>query len=334
MNIKDEIVSQFSALPRQEDPRWGIMAREIGGKYEECELTAVYTDTRIKDDIRFGCFYVVQTRLRGHNDYAQFKKNVQKNLNEFKNQPMFSFMRAETYGDVSGDSNSRELAIELARQAVEELPNTPGVHHLLAEYLLESVEIGTLISPGDKEKERLNEAQLMVDSAITLSDGTYGKYFATKGRILSALGSNELALANFDKAILIEDGRDSSGKDKIRSYQAYRREVATKKLAQEVFKENKSAITEFRALRGELLSLLGLLAAVVAFISTSTSIATNFEIEDAILLEISSAGAIIVVFAIFSQLFVRKYRTSQLLLALGTGLVLLALPCVGILLLR
>lgn len=322
-----ELIAAFEKLPSQTDPKWGNEARKIGFGWDQSKLIEIVADPEVPIDVRFGCFYVVQTQLRRSREYLEFKSNVEKFFSAFESQPMFTFMRAEAYGDVAGDSASRELAIEFARKSVSELPNTPGVSHLLAEYLLESVEIGTKVAPGPEEKERLFEAEAAVNRAISLN-GSYAKYHATKGRILTELGAEEAALSCFDKAIALEDGNTPKGEARIQSYQGFRREVSSRRNTRLLLETQKDAVSEFRTLRGELLSLLGLLAAVVAFISTSTNTATSLPLKQAIILQMSATGAIVVVFGVFAQLFVHQFPFRRFAWALGTGTCLIVVSWV------
>lgn len=314
----------FDNLPPQSSPDWGPRVRKAAEGAKPEALMSMVDDDSLDLPIRFAAFYAAQVHNRRSHRYELYKQNVEKYYSVFEDQPMFTFMRAEVYGDVPGDAGGREYAIDLARKAVAELPATPGVNHLLAEYLLESIEIGAIERTEEARHRRLNEAERAVNRAISQSNGNYPKFFATKARILSQLGSYDLALQSLDRAIATEGASQSGSPSRIVQYQSYRRDVIAKRNSETLLREQRKAVEDFRSLRSELLSLLGLLAAVVAFISTSTAIALNLSTLGAVTLQVVTAGIILIVFAGFSLIFTTYGGKIRVLAAAGIGVSLVA----------
>lgn len=300
-------------LPLGTDPDFGIRVRASLGELDLDRLRTIIDEpSAFSRDLRFRAFYAAQVKLRRSNRYTEHQQNVERYRSVFVDEPMFKFMLAEYYGDTTGDQASRDLAIRLAREACDELPQTPGVHHLLAEYLLESIELSVGDLSEDVRQARLLEAESHVGTAISLSQSRYPKFFATRARIQSQLGMEDAALRSINVAIAEESAATEDGRARILGYQATRREIAGARLARSFRNEQESAVAEFRSLRGELLSLLGLLAAVVAFISTFTGIATSTIFPENVALILTTGGVILLVFVGFSTLFVRKPQTMQI----------------------
>lgn len=311
-------------LPQGTNPEFGIQVRSALPQLDLDRLQTIVDDGTIDSEVRFAAFYSLQVKLRRAHRYTEHQRNVERYRSVFHAEPMFKFMLAEFYGDITGDAGARDLAITLIREACEELPQTPGVHHLLAEYLLESVELSVGELPKDARHRRLLEAESHVGTAISLSQNRYPKFFATRARIQTQLGMEDAALKSINIAIGEEPTESEDGRARILGYQATRREIASARLARLFREEQVSAVTEFRALRSELLSLLGLLAAVVAFISTFTGISTNTEFPDNISLLLTTGSVILLVFVGFSTLFVRKPQPTQIAVSVGLSCLLLA----------
>lgn len=317
----------LSNLPEQTEPGYGAEVRRILPDLTKATLELLIdTADDISNSVRFNSFYALQVKLRRSHDYSTHRKNIERYRAKFQSQPMFAFMLAEYYGDVEADDNARDLAIRLARTASLELPNTPGVHHLLAEYLLESVELSSEnYMLANHLREKLDEAESHVSIAISLSQGNYPKFYGTRGRIQSQLGLEDRAIKSVNIAIDLEDSQSADGRARILGYQAIRREIAQRRSARNFRNEQHAAIKEFRSLRTEVLSLLGLLAAVVAFISTATTLSINTTFPHSLSLLSASAAIIILVFLCFSLLFAKQATKQAVLVSLSTSILLFLL---------
>lgn len=302
----DECITLLKELPPQDDGTYGIKVRDILGQLDDDSLKKILEqneDAQEQLSLRFNAFYALQVRLRRNKNYAQHRANIDLYRHEFQEQPMFEFMDAEYYGDLTADPAHHERAIASARKAVKKLPNTGGVHHVLAEYLLESVEFGALHGMSDTERDkRLSEAELHVGRAIVLTDQEYPKFFATRGRILAERRMFSRALEDINRAIRDEPTDRDGGLERIAQYRAQRQEILNSHKMSLFRAEQEKSIKEFRSLRADLLSLLGLLAAVVAFISTSTNAALAFDDLWDGLAFLSGSGAVIV--AVFGAFWI------------------------------
>lgn len=300
--------SVVGPLPSQTDQDFGPTVRARYKDVEKTKLQAL-VDSESSVEERFAAFYALQVRRRRDAEYVEHKQAVEAYRHVFAEQPMFLFMVAESYGDLA-DPGEREIGVAYARRAAEACPNTPGVQHLLAEFLLESVELATTDSHARDAGSLLMEAEQAVASAISLNP-KYAKYHATRARILSQMGAHDRALASIVRAIELEDGGKDDGHRRILQYQMLRREIVAAKSLSRARDEQQAAVDEFRSLRSELLSLLGLLAAVVAFISTSATAATNMPLRDGLSLSCVTGAVIVLVFTAFESLFGRSRHLAR-----------------------
>lgn len=323
-NRRVTIPDALRDIPEQTDPLYGKKVRQATSELSDEELESIHSSPQCQPHQRFAAFYSLQARRRQQHDYRKHREAVEEFRACYEDRekfPLFPFMIAESYGDVTADDGSRSLAIQYAREAVRLLPNTPGVRHLLAEYLLESVELGSSVLSSGDAQTRLEEAEGEVSTAIAL-DAEYAKYYATKSRILSQLGSDVSALEFANKAILLEDGTQAIGQARIESYRTLRTRIISDRAAKALQREQASAVAEFRGLRGELLSLLGLLAAVIALISTAASSAMDMDFPEGLSMMLASGSVIILIFLSFVTIFGRPITKNQVILPTSLSLLL------------
>ncbi len=193
-----------------------------------------------------------------------------------------------------------EQAIRESRRALEELPDFPGVLHQYAELVASSVERHGNIAPEDVER-----AVRSARRAIALSDRPQPHFWSTLARLLAVLGDYSAARRSIAEAIELEpsEGQDYAlrqTENLLIEARIYFAEAQGRSAARE-----EKARNELTEVRSQLLQLLGLLAAIIAFLTTSVTVARTGETgfpETARLLLITG-GVIVLTFTAFSFCF-------------------------------
>jgi len=201
------------------------------------------------------------------------------------------------------------------------MPNVAGVVHQYSTFLVEYLE--RVESPG--KPSELRDAEEKVNQAITLSHSTIGHYFETKARVLALMGEFASARAAVSQAIELEPRASRDYLRRLAQYQATRVRIdlleqqARWKRSQDSFKE------ELSGFKAQQLELLGLLAAVVAFVAATSNIASQSKGIDGVRLMVVMSGSVILVFAAFSLLGSRPMGRVAAALLIGILLVVLGL---------
>lgn len=313
-----DLAALLAALPAQTNPAFGPQVRRLLETHDPAlsTLLALVDDPGQPVTVRFAAFYAVQVRHWRRRDYGQHRELTDRYQSLFGDQPMFSFLLAEYYASQSGDQANLLAALHYARRAAGQLPEVPGVLHVLAEVIAEYQE-----QAETHQVDLVLEGERAVTRAIALSRGTYPKYFATLARLQILRGA--YGEARRSVAIAIEQ-EDSTGRDyalRVGDYQPIRSRVQLAQQSGDLQAAQASALGEMRGARRETLEVLGLLAAVIAFLVTTTNLAGRFEPRAAAGLVLLTAGGIIVVFAAFHVLLVQvAWRRFGVSLGLSVAL--------------
>jgi len=190
------------------------------------------------------------------------------------------------------------------------------VVHQLAAFWVEYLE--RLERP---EVRDIDEVERQVDRSLAISRGAIAHYFETKGRVLALRSEFESARAAVAHAIELEPRTSRDYLRRLTQYQATRLRIdLLEERARWVASHDRfrSELVEFK---GQQLQLLGLLAAVVAFIATASNIAGQVGGTGGIRLMMVASGAMAVVFGTFS--LVSNARLLRVLVAVLVGGVLI-----------
>ena len=217
-------------------------------------------------------------------------------------------------------------ALESAKEAKEVLPNTPGALNLYTEV------VAVIGERGRVEEEELEQAVLSIGKAIG-TDSKYAKYYANRARILALQGQYNNSYQDIDKAIEIEIF-DEHTLWRVTSYEEIRikvrlqqHSVEIEQQADEMKQEQERARKQMTAMRGETLTLLGLLAAVIAFVVSSIQLVSGLQSVEAGILMTIMAGLILVVFGAFTELIQpgERWRTKgTVVVVIGVVIIILA----------
>lgn len=282
----------------------------------EPDLRLVLEDQAERRSLRFAALYGLLLRLRREERFGEYGELVRRWEGEFGTEPYVHTFRA-IIARVNGDLGSLRIAVEHSRQAVELLPSVAAVVHQLAAFWIEYLErLDTPPSARD-----LDEIERHVDRAIALTHGAVARYFETKGRVLAMRGEFESARSAVAQAIEAEPRGSRDYLRRVTQYQTTRVRVDVmeeRSRWQHAHQRFRAELAEFK---GQQLQLLGLLAAIVAFIVTAGNIAVGTNGADGIRLIMVASGAIAVVFGTFS--LVNNSSVGKVAVAVGVGIALI-----------
>ncbi|MFI5929603.1 hypothetical protein ACIA3K_27015 [Micromonospora sp. NPDC051543] len=311
---RSHLVAALSKVPQPSDAAFPQAIRAVVEAYPNPEplLRAVLDDHAIRRRSRFAALYALLLRLRREERHAEYASVVRDHEDEFGAEPYFHTFRA-IVARAKGDLASLRSSVEYSRQAVASMPDVAAVIHQLAAFWVEYLERLEDPSPA----RDLEQVERHIDRAITLTQGRAAHYYETKGRVLALRGEFEAARAAVAQAIELEP-RDS--RDHLRRLTQYQSSRIRIDLMQErarwaqAHARFRAELTEFK---GQQLQLLGLLAAVVAFIATASNIASQSTGVEGLRLMLVASGAIAVVFGTFS--LVNNSRVRRVIAAVVIG---------------
>jgi tetratricopeptide (TPR) repeat protein len=308
----------LAAVPPPSDAEFPQAVRKVLEKVDDPEsaLRAILDGTSATARVRFVALYGLLLRLRREDRYREYGALVATYEDEFGSEPYFHTFRA-IVAQMKGDLSSLRSAVEYSRQAVALIPDHAAVVHQLAAFWVEYLE--RLDNPKAHD---LDEVERQVDRAIALSRGAVAHYFETKGRALALRGEFEAARASVAHAIELEPRASRDYLRRLTQYQSTRLRIDLLEDRARWAASHDQFRAELVEFKGQQLQLLGLLAAVVAFIATASNIAGQVGGRDGIRLILVASGAMAVVFGTFSM--VSNARFGRVLIAVAVGAVLIA----------
>lgn len=280
--------------------------------------------------VRSAALATWMTFLYRRRDYKDFRKVFDDHCDIFqKPKPssplMVLYKGMYDLSKVSSKGN-RQQAVESAKAAMKAMPDMLGALNLYAEAMAISGE------RGDVTGEDLDLALDAIEKAID-DDPEYAKYYANRARILALKKRYEESYRDINKAIEMETSESDDYQLRITNYEAIRtftqleeRSSKIEQQANEMKHEQEKAQKQLTSMRGETLTLLGLLAAVIAFVIASVQLMANLHSAEAGVLMTFMAGLILAVFGAFMELIHpdTKWRLKGLIVV-GLGILLVTL---------
>ncbi|MFG2054192.1 hypothetical protein ACGFI9_09180 [Micromonospora sp. NPDC048930] len=315
---RSRLISALSSAPSARDLAFPQAIREIIEDHPDPESTlrAIIDDRTLRSRARFAALYALLLRLRREERHAEYGAIVREHEGEFGTEPYFHTFRA-IVARMRGDLASLRSSVEYSRQAVEAMPDVPAVVHQLAAFWVEYLE--RLEEAGSAAD--LDEVERHVDRAITLTHGRVAHYYETKGRVLALRGEFEAARAAVAQAIELEPRASRDYLRRLTQYQATRVRIDLMQERSRWARAHGRFRTELTEFKAQQLQLLGLLAAVVAFIATASNIASQSKGTDAIRLMLVASGAIGIVFGTFSLVNNSSIRRVTAAIIFGCALI-------------
>lgn len=285
-------------------------------------------EQRIEPKVRTAALATWMTFLLRWRDYKHFRDVFDTYHNIFQEfdsplKSLYQGMRDLSQVSSKGD---RQQAVESAKAAMKAMPDMPGALNLYAEAMAISGE------RGDVTGEDLDQAMSAIEKAIDI-DPVYAKYYANRARILALKKRYEESYRDIEKAIEMETSEYDEYLLRISYYESIRtftqleeRSSEIEHQAKEMKHEQERAQKQLTSMRGETLTLLGLLAAVIAFVIASVQLMANLHSAEAGVLMTFMAGLILVVFGAFMELIHpdTKWRLKGLIVV-GLGILLVTL---------
>ncbi len=312
-----DVVPALRALPDPNTNEFLVESRRLAARLPDDRdiLLKVIDDQELPRIVRFNALYMLLFRLRRLKDFREYREVVDRYRSEFASFPLFHTFDAVYERSVGDDRRSIERAIRAVERAMSELDAFPGVLHQFAEFVASLGELH-----GGASREQLRAAEDAVMKAIALSDAQQPHFWATLARLQALTGDFDAARRSIVEAIEMEP---STGRDyalRITEYRLIQTQISFLQERTQVDKRDREAREELLAIRGQLVGILGLLAAVVAFITTSLSISTAKTFSESSRLLVLMGAILVCVFTVFAYAFrVTPLRRVLLPLALALG---------------
>ena len=212
-------------------------------------------------------------------------------------------------------------ALATVRTAGSDFTNHHGTQNLIVELCL------TALDANPQRQDLIKEAEIANARSIDL-EPRRAKYWAHRGLIRAYQGRYHEARCSVEEAIDREDANRWDYSAMIADHKIRLAQILAIKVRSEIGKEFEEFQGEIADSRGQLLTLTGLLAAVVAIVIVNAGIASSFDnIHDAFALTFAGTGAVAVTFASPIALVLTPRRRSQwvvlaIVVALGLALMI------------
>jgi|APMI01.1.fsa_nt_gi tetratricopeptide (TPR) repeat protein len=284
----------MATLPNAEQPEFAEQMRELikSGKVTTRELRQTLEDVSQPADQRFASLYGLLQELNREEKEQQYADLVNRYAGEFHNQPYYHTFRAVVAtGDGTSESGLRR-ALAHSRKAIVDFPDRAGVLH---QYAALCARLGDLSREVDQqETEKALDA---VERAIAVSSRNNPNFHRTRARLLRQLGKLDQALLEINTAIRLQDASTPSEIRQLAQFEAFRSMLYFDKSSRGLESRIEQAKRDLNAAKSEQVQLLGVLAAVIALITSVVTISTRVEASVALRFIIVAVGTITVAFS-------------------------------------
>jgi hypothetical protein len=321
-------IRDLEALPPQQDPGFATGTRRVLAGLTDSEpmLRAVLADAASTGAVRFAALYTLLVKLNREDRVRDYADLVRAHEAEFGAEPYFNTFRAlvaRGYG-LGRDTEALRRAVDFARRADTDLPNSQGIKHQIAWFIADYLEAAPATATS---ATLLEEAHRAVSAAIAAPGGQHGPYYETLARLHPLRRDYAAARSAITEAIQLEPSDSPDFYRRLARYQATRVRIDLVEERDRMAARQEQFRGELDRFRTQQLELLGLLAAVVAFVVSASSIAAQTpKTGDGARLICAMAGAVILVFASFT--FANSRATWKRLapvVVLGSALLLTGL---------
>lgn len=276
-------------------------------------------DDESSPDFRFAAFYGLLVRFRREKNFTEFESLVDSYLDEFKDEPVMDVLRAEALAFDSRDKARLAEARRLARRALEKF-DRPGARLLNAEICLKLYD-----AEDQRTRDLISEADDHINIALSGAPGD-PKMLALRARIRAHQNRFNEAYSDVFAALDSEDSRREDYAIRVMDHQMSRMEVVLRDYLHRLEDAQSIASEEFGQARRTMLETLGLLAAVIAFLSTTVTVSIQLSLEDAAKYSLISAGTVLLVFIGFSLVISRTQSWIRVAVAGLIALVMVGIP--------
>jgi tetratricopeptide (TPR) repeat protein len=273
-------------------------------------------------DEAYALFYALNIYHRRMKEYSELADLVRQSGDRFRTRATYPHLQSLSYSA----TGRADQAFQCAAAAKDRAPRHAGILHNYALLVLNRE--AAKESPDTK---MLEQAQAALDAAMAETRGTYARHHATYARLHVLREEYPAAEEAVDRAIDLEEpGVDYS--IRIGEYEAIRLSGRISKSSRDISRQVLGALNQISetrrsieervgAARTETIQLLGLLAAVIAFIVGTTSIAAQLEDFDTSgRLLVLLTASILVIYSGFGAILDRATWKVGVMLALGLAL--------------
>lgn len=323
------LVAELALAPAPQEPNFTadmstLILKYADRSYVRETLNTILRDERSSQDLRFRAFFALHLHFRRYKDLGDLMNLTREFRPVFAQEPIWPFVESMTlyYCDVSpGDLRMAEL---LAVEAAESFPDGyfPLAHRAM-------VMARRFKRQGVRDRSELEDAIRMTRRALRMSSERYARFWSVLAELLIIDRRFDEAESALDRAIELEDSSSSDYPLRLSEYQAQRIDAQVARHHQMLGRRADDAVTRVDAMQSEILALLGLLAAVIAFLATSVQIVTGMNFEQGSRLAVLSGGVILVVFAGFSMTFQTGPAWRKLLVGLFGSVIVAAILFIG-----
>jgi tetratricopeptide (TPR) repeat protein len=319
-------IAQLTPYADSSKHDFGVSIRTIASNLANPHetLQAIADDVNAPAHVRFAAFYGLTVRLWREKKYREYAALSERYESTFGDEPLYNVFRAQAQQSLGDDTAHLESALDYAEAAVQDLPRLPGVLHLFGELVAAVQE-----RQDSPNRTQLHNAEKALRQAISITRGTYAKYHATMARILTLQKKFDEARVSVQRAYDTEQYTSLDYPVRITEYQLIRQRIQLAEERTRTGAIEAKAIEEMREFRGQLIALLGLLAAVIAFIVSTVSSSTNRPFNESSGAIITQGGVLMVVFASFAAVFRVGRRGAAILSLLAGAVVIFAGLIVG-----
>lgn len=281
-------------LPSWTSPTFAEDVRErVAKEFTEDQLIAVLNDETQSADDRFTCLYALLQDLHREERETEYQGLVVQYELEFGTNPYYGTFRAiAAIGDGTSATKLRQ-ALRHSRQAIEVLEDRPGVWHQYAALYAELCDV----APDLAVPVELDFALEAVDNALRTTTRDNPNFHFTRARLLHHAGRVSEALTETQVAIHHQEARTPGGVRRLARYEALRSRLLIDRQSINVLEQMAETKAALDASRGDQVQLIGVLAAVIALITTAVTIATRIDVAEGVPLILAAAGSITVAFS-------------------------------------
>jgi tetratricopeptide (TPR) repeat protein len=285
----------------------------------EALVRAAFENGKASADQLYALFYALNIYYRRTKQFSSLTRLLTNEGDAYRNRATYPHLRAL----YCAATRQQEEAFRCANAAREKAPEHAGVLHHYAETIIDRE--GAKDSPS---LEMLKNAEEALDAALAQTGGTYARHYGTQARLYILRGEFDAAEAAADRAIDLEDRASKDFPIRIGEYEAIKLEGRFARGSRLIADQQQQTLEHLEEVRrsvegsrSDALQLLGLLAAVIAFVVGTTSIAArlqNFSTSGRLL--VLFTGSVLVIYAGFGAVYTRGLWRYLLVMALGLGI--------------
>ena len=310
---KEVLIQKLNNVPEETELSYPYEIRKIiaGKKISKNslilkDLRSIVDDSENEEKLRFDAFYTLQVILWRLKEYQLYRENVDLFETEFKRFKFYDTFRSQYYSSKGNSVHNSRMAIEFSEKAAKNFRNSPNVLNLFALTVVNHYELR-----NEKDIKYLELAERQISRAISLSKENYAMYFSVRSRIYLLLENFEKAREDIRLAIEKEPSDNKEYPIRIGEYQEIKSRISNSEYLNFVKTQQEKAMSLFDGLRIQMVQLLGLLTAIIAFIITTVNISQSFDFESAYKLIIVNGLVCVVIFSCFHLVFIEKRISSK-----------------------